>query len=108
MASVAAEKTELKEEGIIEAATELAQDPESKVNPDKVEEKLVEETREAGAPAYQFDPDASPEDKAAAAKAVCHPAEIVRSYTNHDRTSGYRLVSTTTRSLRAWPSSRTR
>ncbi|KAJ5144673.1 Tricalbin [Penicillium atrosanguineum] len=73
MASVAAEKTELKEEGIIEAATELAQDPESKVNPDTVEEKLVEETRAAGAPAYQFDPDASPEDKAAAAQARLPP-----------------------------------
>jgi hypothetical protein len=70
MASVAAEKTELKEEGVIEAATELAQDPQSKVNPDTVEEKLVEETREAGVPAYQFDPDASPEAKAAAAQSV--------------------------------------
>jgi hypothetical protein len=70
MASVAAEKTELKEEGIIEAATELAQDPQSQVNPEKVEEKLVEETRGAGVPAYQFDPDASPEDKAAAAESV--------------------------------------
>lgn len=70
MASVAAEKTELKEEGIIEAATELAQDPQSQVNPDTVEETLVEKTRAAGVPAYQFDPDASPEDKAAAAESV--------------------------------------
>jgi len=70
MASTAAEKTELKEEGIIEAATELAQDPQSKVNPDTVEEKLVEESREAGAPSYQFSPDASPEAKAAAAQSV--------------------------------------
>lgn len=71
MASVQAEKTELKEEGIIEAATDLAQDPNSKVNPETVEEALVKETRESGAPAYQFDPNASPEDKAAAAQAVC-------------------------------------
>lgn len=70
MASLEAEKTELKEEGVIEAATELQQDPQSKVNPDTVEEKLVQETREAGGAAYQFDPDASPEDKAAAAEAV--------------------------------------
>ena len=70
MASVEAENTELKEEGVIEAATELAQDPQSKVNPDTVEEKLVDETRQAGGAAYQFDPDASPEDKAAAAEAV--------------------------------------
>lgn len=70
MASVAAERTELKEEGIIEAATELAEDPQSKVNPEKIEETLVKETREAGGVAYQFDPDASPADKAAAAEAV--------------------------------------
>ena len=70
MASAEAEKTELKEEGMIEAATDLAQDPQSKVNPDKIEEALVKETRQAGASAYQFDPDASPEDKAAAAEAV--------------------------------------
>lgn len=73
MASVEAEKTELKEEGVIEAATELAQDPQSKVNPDTVEEKLVDETRQAGGAAYQFDPDASPEDKAAAAEARVPP-----------------------------------
>lgn len=70
MASVDAEKTEAKQEGVIEAASELAQDPQSHVNPETVEEKLVEETREAGMPAFQFDPDASPEDKAAAAEAV--------------------------------------
>lgn len=70
MASAAAEKTEMKEEGMIEAASELAQDPHSKVNPEKVEEILVEDSKEAGAAAYQFDPNASPEDKAAAAESV--------------------------------------
>lgn len=78
MASVAAEKTELKEQGIIEAATRLAEDPQSKVNPDTIEEALVEETREAGGVAYQFDPDASPEDKAAAAESVGLAAAIQR------------------------------
>ncbi|KAJ5806811.1 Tricalbin [Penicillium riverlandense] len=67
MASAAAENTEMKEEGVIETAQELQQDPQSKVNPDTVEEKLVDETRKAGVPAYQFDPNASPEDKAEAA-----------------------------------------
>lgn len=70
MASLEAEKTELREEGVIQAATELQQDPESKVNPDTVEQTLVDESRKAGAAAYQFDPDASPDDKAAAAEAV--------------------------------------
>ena len=81
MASVDAEKRELKAEGAIEAATELAQDPHSKVNPDTVEQTLVDETRKAGVPAYQFDPDASPEDKAAAAKAV----RIRRSCLNNEK-----------------------
>ncbi|KAJ5096343.1 Tricalbin [Penicillium alfredii] len=73
MASADAEKTELKAEGAIETAQQLHQDPQSQVNPDTIEEKLVDETRESGAPAYQFDPDASPEDKANAAKAALPP-----------------------------------
>ncbi|KAJ5180862.1 Tricalbin [Penicillium capsulatum] len=73
MASADAVKTEAKQEGVIETASELAQDPQSHVNSDKVEEKLVEDSREAGVPAYQFDPDASPEDKAAAAEARVPP-----------------------------------
>ncbi|KAJ5929788.1 hypothetical protein N7454_006738 [Penicillium verhagenii] len=73
MASVQAEKTELKEQGMVEAAVDLTQDPTSKVNPNTVEEALVKETRESGVPAYQFDPDASPEDKAAAAQARLPP-----------------------------------
>ncbi|KAJ5481082.1 hypothetical protein N7539_006976 [Penicillium diatomitis] len=73
MASVAAEKSELKEEGMIEAATQLTQDPNSSVNPDTVEEALVRETQAAGGVAYQFDPDASPEAKAAAAESRLPP-----------------------------------
>ncbi|KAJ5707921.1 hypothetical protein N7488_007722 [Penicillium malachiteum] len=73
MASVEAEKTQLREEGVIQAATELTQDPQSKVNPDTVEETIVKETKEAGIPAYQFDPNSSPEDKAAAAQARLPP-----------------------------------
>jgi hypothetical protein len=70
MASADAEKTEMKIEGTVEAAEELYNDPQSHVNPDKIEEKVVEDAREAGVPAYQFDPDASPEDKANAARGV--------------------------------------
>jgi hypothetical protein len=70
MASADAEKTEMKIEGAVETAQELHEDPQSKVNPDTVEEKVVEDAREAGVAAYQFDPDASPEDKANAAKGV--------------------------------------
>lgn len=71
MASPDAEKVEAKQEGVIETASELAQDPQSHVNSEKIEEKLVEETKESGVPAYQFDPNAAPEEKAAAAESVC-------------------------------------
>jgi hypothetical protein len=71
MASADAEKMELKAEGTIEAAQELYEDPQSRVNPEKIEELVVEDAKEAGSAAYQFDPNASPEDKANAARAVC-------------------------------------
>lgn len=70
MASADAEKTEMKMEGTIEAAQELHKDPQSHVNPDLIEEKVVKEAQQAGAAAYQFDPNASPEEKANAAKGV--------------------------------------
>jgi hypothetical protein len=70
MASADAENTEKKMEGTIEAAQELHQDPQSHVNPDIVEQKVVDEAKQAGAAAYQFDPNASPEEKANAAKGV--------------------------------------
>jgi hypothetical protein len=70
MASADAEQTEKKLEGTIETAQELHEDPQSHVNPDKVEQKVVDDARQAGVAAYQFDPDASPEDKANAAKGV--------------------------------------
>ncbi|KAJ5580223.1 Tricalbin [Penicillium hispanicum] len=73
MASVDAEKTELKEEGVVEAASDLAQDPQSNVNPETIEQKLVDETRKSGGAAYQFDPNASPEEKAASAAAKLPP-----------------------------------
>ncbi|KAL2808922.1 C2 domain-containing protein [Aspergillus granulosus] len=69
MASANLEKTELKQQGVLEAAEAAAQDPQSHIQPETVEQKLVDESRKAGIPAYQFDPDASPEAKAAAAEA---------------------------------------
>lgn len=70
MASADAENTATKMEGTIGTAQELQKDPQSHVNPDIVEEKVVKEAQQAGAAAYQFDPDASPEEKANAAKGV--------------------------------------
>ncbi|KAE8369882.1 C2 domain-containing protein [Aspergillus caelatus] len=64
------EKVELKEEGAIEAAELAPQDPQAAAAAEKV---LVDETRKAGLPAYQFDPNATPEEKAAAAAAQLPP-----------------------------------
>lgn len=69
MASNGVDKHELRQEGAIETAQEAAQQP-SQEAAQAAEKVLVEETRKAGLPAYQFDPDASPEEKAAAAAAV--------------------------------------
>lgn len=60
------EKNELKSQGAIEAA----QDPNSSVTADDASRTIVEESKKAGAAALRFDPDASPEEKAAQARAV--------------------------------------
>ncbi|KAL2864936.1 putative membrane bound C2 domain protein (vp115) [Aspergillus lucknowensis] len=68
MASDNLEKSELKQQGAIETAQAASQDPNSHIQPETVEHKLVDEARKVGLPAYQFDPDASPEEKAAEAE----------------------------------------
>lgn len=70
MASQHGEEAELRQQGAIETAQIAAQDPQSNLRPEDVEKALLEETKKAGMPAYQFDPHASPEEKAAAAQAV--------------------------------------
>lgn len=57
---------ELKQQGALEAA----RDPNSSVSAEDAERKMVKETVNAGHHAYQFDPNASPEEKAAQARAV--------------------------------------
>jgi hypothetical protein len=59
-------KSELKQQ----VAVESAQDPDSNVTAQDAERVLVDESKKAGVPALQFDPNASPEEKAAQAKAV--------------------------------------
>lgn len=60
------EASELKQQGALEAS----RDPESNVTADDAQRKLVEESRNAGVAAFTFDPDASPEEKRAQARAV--------------------------------------
>jgi hypothetical protein len=57
---------ELKQQGALEAS----RDPESNVSAEDAERKIVEDSREAGVTAFMFDPDATPEEKRAQARAV--------------------------------------
>ncbi|KAL1596613.1 Tricalbin-2 [Paraconiothyrium brasiliense] len=57
--------SELKQQGAIEAA----QDPNSSVTADQAGDKVLQEARKGGSAAFKFDPNASPEEKAAQAKA---------------------------------------
>ncbi|KAF9886442.1 hypothetical protein FE257_011474 [Aspergillus nanangensis] len=69
---VETKKSELRQEGAIETAQEAAQQA-SQDAAQAAEKVLVEETKKAGVPVYQFDPDASPEEKAAVAEARVPP-----------------------------------
>lgn len=59
-----------KHEAKQEVAEEAARDPNSRFSAEDAERVMVEESKKAGAPAFQFDPNASPEEKAAQARAV--------------------------------------
>lgn len=58
--------SELKQQGAIDAA----RDPASSVTADDAQKLLVSESKNAGVAAFTFDPDASPAEKRAQAKAV--------------------------------------
>ena len=57
---------ELKSHGAVEAAA----DPNSHVSGDDAQRVMVDESKKAGSAAFRFNPDASPEEKAAVAGAV--------------------------------------
>ena len=59
-------KGELKQQGV----EELARDPKSNVTADDAQKVIVEESKKAGAVALTFDPNATPEEKAAQARSV--------------------------------------
>lgn len=64
--STATSAAELKAQGVVEAAN----DPNSKVTSEDAQQKIVTESKKAGVAAFTFDPDATPEQKAAQARAV--------------------------------------
>ena len=57
---------ELKSQG----AAMAAQDPNNKVTAEDAEAVITDESNKAGIPAFRFDPNASPEEKAAQARSV--------------------------------------
>lgn len=65
--ATASRAAELKQQGAMEAS----RDPHSNVTSLDAQHKIVEESKKAGVEAFQFDPDASPEEKAAQARSVC-------------------------------------
>jgi hypothetical protein len=66
MSTTQSAAAELKQQGAVEAAQDGA------IQPEDAEKKIVEESKKGGATAYQFDPNATPAEKAAQAKAVSH------------------------------------
>lgn len=64
--ATASEAAELKVEGVVEAA----ENPNSSVTAEAAQHEIVEQSKNAGVAAFQFDPDASPAEKRAQAKAV--------------------------------------
>lgn len=96
---------ELKQQG----AAEVARDPDSKVTSEDAEQVMINETKKAGGAAFQFDPNASPEEKAAQARSVSHllKRELSGHITDLHLTSTFLLDFITRRSPRALESRRT-
>lgn len=53
-----------------DAVVQDAQNPNTQTTSEDAEQTLINDTKKAGGAAFQFDPDASPEEKAAQARAV--------------------------------------
>lgn len=77
-----------------------AQDPKSNVTAEDAEAVMTEESNKAGIPAFHFDPDASPEAKAAQARSVSFPlSDPVDPFSSLTMHSTYRQAFITTRNL---------
>lgn len=64
--ATAQDASELKQQGALEAA----QDPNSSVTAEQAENAVLHEAHKGGSAAFKFDPDATPAEKAAQARAV--------------------------------------
>jgi len=65
-----------------EIAEEAARDPHTNFSAEDADKVLVEESKKAGAPAFHFDPNATPEEKAAQARAVGSVCRDIQDDTN--------------------------
>jgi hypothetical protein len=72
--ATAAAVAELKQQGAIEAA----QDPNSPVTAADAQAKIELESKKAGVQAFSFNPDASPEEKAAQARSVSYLTQSIK------------------------------
>lgn len=66
LSGTAGRAAELKSQGALEAS----RDPNSSVDAAAAESTVINQAKAAGAPTFEFDPDASPEEKKAQMKAV--------------------------------------
>jgi hypothetical protein len=64
--ATAAQASELKQQGVIDAA----KDPDSGLTAEAAQNTVVKEAKKGGSAAFQFDPDASVEDKREQARSV--------------------------------------
>ncbi|KAF7188486.1 hypothetical protein HII31_10148 [Pseudocercospora fuligena] len=102
----AGREQELKTQGVVEAA----QDPDSKVDAADAEKAIVDNARAAGAAAFEFDPNASPEEKARQAREAAGPTfhrkhQVAALVTDADdgNDAGYDLPPPTTQGVAAPP-----
>lgn len=77
LSSLSSHAKELKQQGAIEAA----EDGNNQVTAQEAEKVMVDESKKGGAVAFQFDPDATPDEKAAQAEAVT----MLLSFCHHER-----------------------
>lgn len=75
----AGQASELKAQGALEAA----RDPNSSVTAHQAEQTVLNQAKAGGAAAFELNPDASPEEKAAQLKAVCSYADAVSEDEQH-------------------------
>ncbi|EMD88413.1 hypothetical protein COCC4DRAFT_84314 [Bipolaris maydis ATCC 48331] len=96
--ATASRESELKQQGVLEAA----KDPNSSITAQQAEQSIVNQAQAAGSAAFQFDPDASPDQKRAQARAKLppgfhreHKATALVSDTDGDGPSQYDLPTPT-------------